>query len=161
LAKFLDTSFDDKSLNPSIEIIQDTSLKLRPFPQKLPERSHSFSNSDNHQSSTNEIETSSHTATLEGPSVLTTSLSTTSLTSSASTKNDEKVQNSISNSADIAVNKSPVFVDIINDDNANFHSMISFANSDAKRKDYPNALKSLKYVIENISLLDVNDLHVL
>jgi hypothetical protein len=160
IAKFLDATSDDISPTRSVEIIQEIS-SLQPCLPELPERNRSQSDSDNHPLSPDGIEISSQSTIIEGPTILTTSLSTTSLNSNASTKNDEKGVNIIPNSAEIALTKKHIFVDIINDDNANFHSMLSFANSDAKKKDYKNALKSLKYVIENISLLDVNDRHVL
>lgn len=45
----------------------------------------------------------------------------------------------------------------ISDENARFYSMIAFAKSDAKIRDFKNAIKSIKFVLSNIESLPTSD----
>jgi hypothetical protein len=94
------------------------------------------------------------------PTDLAASLSLATISSSASTKNEEK-SNIIPQSPQNSLKNKQVFENVINDSNANFYSLLSFAKSDVKKKDYKNALKSLRFVIENLGLLDLNDMQIL
>jgi hypothetical protein len=133
MMQFLNASFDD------ILISEKQTFKKDNFVQNLKPHSISKSNSQN--------------STQEGPTGLTTSLSSTTISSSASTKNDEKSNKN-------SLNKHE-FEQVINDSNANLYSFLAFAKSDVKRKDYRNALKSLRYVIENMRVLDPKDRQIL